>query len=278
MLGIVFSGGGFKGCFQVGAIQALEEKNIKPDMVAGVSTGNLQAVMVAQGKHRELYQLWDTIEEKDIFKRKPLWFAGVLLGAKSVYDQRPLYEKIKRYVKAADFVIPFRTGAVCLEDGKYYTISEKSAHLHEYIYASASIPVVAESVTIDGKNYVDGGVRNITPLKEAVDFGCDQIIVVLCSPRQVEQVKQVSKKAIAVGSRALGIILNEIYNEDLAYAEKINNLVERGLGEGYRKIKLTIIEPEQEVIGTTEFNRPKLEAGKKYGYERAKKILGEGGY
>ena len=49
-LALVLSGGGAKGAFQVGALQHLiEDRGLDFTIVAGVSTGALQAAMVAQG-------------------------------------------------------------------------------------------------------------------------------------------------------------------------------------------------------------------------------------
>ena len=47
-IAFVLSGGGMRGCFQVGALQYLMKvKNIIPDIVCGISTGSLQALGVA---------------------------------------------------------------------------------------------------------------------------------------------------------------------------------------------------------------------------------------
>src|SRR5688572_19786456 len=64
---LVLSGGGFKGSFQVGALQYLK-KNwsvidpqnpvMKFDIVAGVSVGSLNGALIASDAFDQLEQLW----------------------------------------------------------------------------------------------------------------------------------------------------------------------------------------------------------------------------
>ena len=65
---LVLSGGGFKGAFQVGALNYLKDNwnHIAPeagpmhfDIIAGVSVGALNGAMMAMGKQDELNELWD---------------------------------------------------------------------------------------------------------------------------------------------------------------------------------------------------------------------------
>lgn len=70
-LAIVFSGGGFRGAFQVGALKYLRENwsafeqgdQMHFDLIAGVSTGSLNGAMLAMNKVDELIALWETIAQ-----------------------------------------------------------------------------------------------------------------------------------------------------------------------------------------------------------------------
>ena len=46
-LGLVLSGGGARGFAHAGALQALEEMGVKPDVIGGVSAGAVVTVMYA---------------------------------------------------------------------------------------------------------------------------------------------------------------------------------------------------------------------------------------
>ena len=48
-LGVALSGGGARGFAHVGALMAIEEAGLKPDIIAGVSAGSVVAVLYASG-------------------------------------------------------------------------------------------------------------------------------------------------------------------------------------------------------------------------------------
>lgn len=48
-LGIALSGGGIRGIAHAGVLQALEDNDIKPDIIGGTSCGSMVAVMYAMG-------------------------------------------------------------------------------------------------------------------------------------------------------------------------------------------------------------------------------------
>lgn len=72
---LVLSGGGFKGAFQVGALAYLKENwtkiiphkpNMHFDIIAGVSVGSLNGLLIAQDKFGELIELWDKVAENGV--------------------------------------------------------------------------------------------------------------------------------------------------------------------------------------------------------------------
>jgi NTE family protein len=72
---LVLSGGGFKGAFQVGALQYLRDHwgkinpaqpKMKFDIVAGVSVGALNGLLVATDKFDDLVSLWQRVGENGV--------------------------------------------------------------------------------------------------------------------------------------------------------------------------------------------------------------------
>ena len=72
---LVLSGGGFKGAFQVGALNYLKDKwkQIAPnsgamhfDIIAGVSVGALNGAMMAMNKQKELNELWEQVAQNGV--------------------------------------------------------------------------------------------------------------------------------------------------------------------------------------------------------------------
>ena len=48
---VVFSGGGTKGSYQIGAWQALNELSFVPDIVVGTSVGSINGALMVQGSY-----------------------------------------------------------------------------------------------------------------------------------------------------------------------------------------------------------------------------------
>src|SRR5437764_9485905 len=72
---VVFSGGGSLGAAQVGALQAMFEAGIKPDVVLGCSVGALNAAYVAVDprpqRASDLAELWRRLTRSQILPAGP---------------------------------------------------------------------------------------------------------------------------------------------------------------------------------------------------------------
>ena len=63
---LVLGGGGAKGAYEVGVIEALEHLGIRAGSVYGTSIGSLNAAMYALGDMPALRALWETIRLSDV--------------------------------------------------------------------------------------------------------------------------------------------------------------------------------------------------------------------
>jgi NTE family protein len=91
-LAIVLSGGGAKGAFQVGVLDALiTGRGVRPAIVVGTSTGAIQALAVAQQDVPGLVRAWLALRRnRDIYRERGGIAGAVLLGEKGLYDAAPL--------------------------------------------------------------------------------------------------------------------------------------------------------------------------------------------
>ncbi len=250
---IVMSGGGAKGAFELGAADYLiRDKGEDPEVFVGVSTGNLNAAMLAQGRGRDglreqldaLKGLWFDIEENDdLYHARFGGVLGLLFKADSVYSNKPLWKLIRQHVdpeKLKNSGRLLRIGVVGLRKARYSDIRKDHPRIREMIRASAAIPVLFNPVGVDDERYVDGGVMNVTPLRAAFDALAelrskegdnsdvrDTIYVILASPTQLPEITDEAdlNSGIEIGLRALEIAVNEIYRNDLSLAVAINETV-----------------------------------------------------
>lgn len=174
-LGIALSGGGARGFAHVGALKAMEELGIRPDIVAGVSAGAIVAVMYAAGlSPDEIFRSFSTLKFTDICELgipKDGFFK--MDGLKSFLRKQIKMENIE------DLPIPTVVCATDLGEGVFKVFS--SGRLIDRVVASCSIPIVFKPVKIDGIDYVDGGVLHNLPSR-AIRDACETLIGVNCSP------------------------------------------------------------------------------------------------
>ncbi|HEU5104188.1 MAG TPA: patatin-like phospholipase family protein, partial [Roseiflexaceae bacterium] len=95
MIAFVLSGGGNRGALQGGALKALLERGIFPDLIVGTSVGALNGVTLAADPTvagaRRLAANWPRIRRDDIFPGNPLTVGWrVLRGHGSLHGQQNL--------------------------------------------------------------------------------------------------------------------------------------------------------------------------------------------
>ncbi|WP_105201532.1 patatin-like phospholipase family protein [Pseudoalteromonas sp. T1lg10] len=212
-LGIVFSGGGGKGAYEVGAWKALHEfgldKNV--EAVAGTSVGGLNGALFVQGDVEAAEKLWRGISKdqimslnKDNLARKAATYASTLftpsLAARAVlattglsqsqglFNQsglKYLIEKSGACDDVSQSQIPFHVCALNSSTRKleYPDLTDKTpTSIAQWLLASAAIPIVFDGIEIDGTTYFDGGVlpgeySDNTPYKVLIEqHHCTHII------------------------------------------------------------------------------------------------------
>jgi len=275
----VLSGGGAKGCIQVGMLDCLiNEKKIIPNIVVGISTGALQSVgLVLDPSVKLLKQLWFNIKSyKDIYTKSFLNYLKCLCGiSNGVYTfdgLRKILEKYfdKKKIQKSD--IKCFIGKVSLQSGKLIYKDNSNMTIDDII-ASCTIPIAFPTVDKE-EQYIDGGVRDIVPLKKAIDEGADDIYILLCSPlNSYKKDDKQYKNIIDVTLRTQEILLNEVMRNDIDVALEINAKVKDNHDFEHKFINFTILEPQKHIIDTLEFEHEKIIDGYHYGYNLARRLV-----
>lgn len=206
-IGLVLSGGGGKGAYELGVWHALEELGLDKyvKVIAGTSIGAFNAVLFAQNEPQKAIDLWDevTMEKLIPLSKFQLMRKGVALavGAKAMNFTKKhmknkwdsvgsapkdgVMEMINKYL---DIEKMKETGRICyaacteLPDftPTYFKLNDYSEEVaRDIIMASATLPIIYKSTPINGKKYFDGGIADNTPVQPVYGEGCDFIIVVL---------------------------------------------------------------------------------------------------
>lgn len=180
---VVFSGGGSLGAAQVGALQALYEAGITPDVVVGCSVGALNAAYLAvdptPDRVRALEELWRRMDQADVFPGGRFSIARRLAGRDDhLYSNRGLRTVITGNVTVADLAdtkIPCHVVTTDLIAGE--PVWWTTGRPEDVLLASACLPGIFEPVSLDGTLHVDGGVSCPVPTQHAIDLGATRVWV-----------------------------------------------------------------------------------------------------
>ena len=73
-------------------------------------------------------------------------------------------------------------GTVSLTSGKYTIFDQSSDYFIDAVIASASFPGMLAPVQFLDQLWTDGGVKELSPIKKAIELGADVIDIVVTSP------------------------------------------------------------------------------------------------
>ena len=181
----VLSGGGSLGAVQVGMMQALAERGVRPDFLVGSSAGALNAAYVATHGFstrtlEHLADIWRHLRRRDVFPFAPHHHVLACFGARSsLCASSGLEHLLACHIgdrRFGDMAVPVHVVTTDVLSGEEVVLS--GGDLAPAVLASAAIPAVLPAVEINGRVLFDGGVANNTPISQAISRGADRIIVI----------------------------------------------------------------------------------------------------
>lgn len=204
-LGLALSGGGARGFAHIGALKAMEEANIKPDIISGVSAGAVIGVLYADGySPDEIAEMFSSLKFGDL--------AELTVPRSGFFKIEGFHKFLKKVIRAKlfeDLQYPLMVTATDLDHGKSVTFDK--GPIVDVICASCSIPVVFNPVKINNIHYVDGGVFRNFPVKPIRNL-CDTVIGVNVNPLVTNEYK---KTIIGIAERSYSFMFKSNSFEDM---------------------------------------------------------------
>ncbi|HIU54844.1 MAG TPA: patatin-like phospholipase family protein [Candidatus Gallibacteroides avistercoris] len=203
--GLALSGGGARGFAHIGALKALEEAGIKPDIISGVSAGSIIGVLYADGySPEEMIEIFSSVKFSDLVE-----ITIPRSGFFKMEGFRSLLKKILRAKQFEELQYPLVVTATDLDHGE--SVSFNSGPIIDVICASCCIPVVFHPICIHNVHYVDGGVFRNFPVKP-IRHLCDTVIGINVNPLVTNQYKQT---IIGIAERSYGFMFKSNSFEDI---------------------------------------------------------------
>lgn len=200
-LGLVLAGGGARGALQVGAVRALLEAGIQPDLLVGTSIGAINAAFLGLNGFtlssiEALEKAWDAAAHADLLPPNLAW-----IGMRVIFNRIHFHldHRIKDFLVAQGLTPDIRFGdlpgpAVILvsvdlnrAQPVFYGIDPEQSVL-DGVLASTALPPWVHPLEVENRFLLDGGAISNLPIEPAISQGATEIIALdLTAPGEIDQ-------------------------------------------------------------------------------------------
>jgi len=256
-IGLVLEGGGMRGLFSAGVLDALLElKELSVNGIVGVSSGALFGVnYVSKQKERAVRYNKKYADDKRYMGLHSWITTGNAVNKDFAFYELPYKLDVfdnETFKKAeTDFYVVMTN----VESGKpEYVLIEDAFVQMEYLRATSALPFASKIIEINGKKYLDGGISDSIPIDFCESLGYDKIIAVLTRPEGTYKEDK------------LGFLYKLVYRK---YPNLVNSLL--NMARDYEKVlakikdlenkgKIFVVRPPEVLkIGRLEKNRDKIQ-------------------
>ena len=256
-IGLVLEGGGMRGLFSAGVLDALLElKELSVNGIVGVSSGALFGVnYVSKQKERAVRYNKKYADDKRYMGLHSWITTGNAVNKDFAFYELPYKLDVfdnETFKKAeTDFYVVMTN----VESGKpEYVLIEDAFAQMEYLRATSALPFASKIIEINGKKYLDGGISDSIPIDFCESLGYDKIIAVLTRPEGTYKEDK------------LGFLYKLVYRK---YPNLVKSLL--NMATDYEKVltkikdlenkgKIFVVRPPEVLkIGRLEKNRDKIQ-------------------
>lgn len=239
--GLVLEGGGMRGLYTVGVLDAFSKAGALPGCVYGVSAGAANgASFVSNQPGRGKRVNLDYLGDKRYLSLRSFLKTRSLFGMDFIFGTIPNELDPFDYDAFLSSSTGFQAGVTDVLTGKavYFDKQQMGRDL-TVLKASSSLPVFSPMVEIDGKKYLDGGVSDPIPVKRAVQDGCERIVAVLTREHGYQKKKEPGRFYYRRKYKGYPNLVSALDQRHEVYAQSL-----RFLGDLQRSGKAIVIAPE----------------------------------
>lgn len=273
MLGLTLEGGGSRTIYSCGILDVLLEENIIADYLIGVSAGIAFGVSYCSGQiGRNLTLASEYMNRKE--------YSGIkhLINPKNksyynmdyVYDEIPNKELPMDWQAFEDFKGEIISTVTNIETGEAEYLSvPRDDRKCMTLRASCALPLLFPEIEINGKTYLDGGIADSIPYKQAIKAGCDKNIIILTRPRDYIKTDEPAMKLALRHYRKYPELCEAMLTRAKRYNETVAE-IKQLQSEG----KVFVFTPKTTYnVGRTEGDPEKLKKLYTHGYKHARWAL-----
>lgn len=273
--GLVLEGGGMRGVFTSGVLDAFMKHDLYFRYIVAVSAGACNGMSYVSRQPRRA-----RISNIDYLARYKYIGIRHLVTQGCIFDRELLYDKFPNQLLPFDFEEYFKHAkdfemvtTNCLT-GKAMYLSETSDRQRslDIVRASSSLPYVSKIVTVDGIPMLDGGIIDSIPINRAIETGHEHNVVILTRNKGWRDTGK-DRKVPAFIYKNYPRLRVALSHRHVVYNQQID-LIDRLEAEG----KITCIRPIRPMeVGRIENDVEKLERLYEEGFAIGEKFAVENG-
>jgi len=180
--GLVLEGGGMRGVFTSGVLDAFMKHNLYFKYIVAVSAGACNGMSYVSRQPRRA-----RVSNIDYLARYRYIGLRHLVTQGCIFDQELLYDKFPNELLPFDFDEYFKHSqrfemvtTNCLTgQAMYLSEAHDRQRSLDIVKASSSLPFVSKIVNVDGLPMLDGGIVDSIPIHRAIETGHDHNVVIL---------------------------------------------------------------------------------------------------
>lgn len=253
--GLVLEGGGHRGIFTAGILDVFLENNISFDGVIGVSAGAVHgASFLSKQKGRSLRYALKYCNDKRYMGIGSLLKTGDYFNVDFCYYLLPQVLDPFDNDTFENQTSEFFTVSTDVETGEavYHQCKTLRDDYIKWIVASASMPLVARIVDIEGQKLLDGGVADSIPEAAFRKMGYTKNVVILTQPKGYEKKSNSMLPLIKRIYRKFPNFVKAVENRHLIYNQEIKDLEELE-----KSGDVLILRPKTDLVATRTERNPK---------------------
>lgn len=268
---IIFEGGGMRGAYTAGVIDALIENDMEFTSCYGVSSGACHATTYLSkqfGRARKI--IVNYAHDKRYFSLRSLFKTGNMFGIEFIF--KTLTHELEPYdfETARNNPAKFYVGVINVKtaESEYLLIRDPDEEYMK-LAATMALPIISKKVKLNGKKYLDGGIVDSLPIKQAFAAGNKKVVLVLTQDATYR--KKINK------------ILPLLWLWYLPYQKFVGKIATRHIRYNKALIEIAeaekagtafVIRPKKPVeVGRLDFNPEKIEALYQDGYRDGLELM-----
>ncbi len=180
--GLVLEGGGMRGVFTSGVLDAFMKHDIQFKYVVAVSAGACNGLSyISRQPRRARYSNIDMLHQYDYIGLRHLVSQGCIFDPDLLYDKFPNELIPFDWKTYSENPATFEMVVTNCATGRAEYLSEKNDNnrLQDICRATSSLPYVSKVWMVDGKPMLDGGIVDSIPVERAMATGHEHNVVIM---------------------------------------------------------------------------------------------------